>query len=192
MRVPRAVWAIPVLVVVVVGVGVVAAWEVMNYTASPGFCATCHLMQTRYVSWQRSPHWEKATCIECHSEPGRLGELKAHLSGTRYLYVMLTGEKTGPILRASVGSATCAQCHPANALREGTATHPPFHGRHLRRGVECAACHAGLVHGSLYGRQARPSMETCVDCHERQGPIMVACRTCHVQPVRGTLARLAR
>src|SRR5918994_7087221 len=103
----RAIWlALGVAGIVVALLGL-AAWGAVAYTARPDFCASCHLMQTRYVSWKRSPHYAAATCIQCHSEPGLIGEVKAHLNGTRYLWVILTGDKSGTILRAAVSSATC-------------------------------------------------------------------------------------
>lgn len=188
----RLFWLTLTLIFAVVGIGVVAAWGVITYTGSPAFCASCHIMQTRYVSWQRSPHGGKATCIQCHSEPDAWGELKAHLNGTRYLYVMLTGEKSAPILKATVAAATCERCHAAETLPEATRTHRILHREHLDREIECTACHAGLVHGSLYGRQARPAMEGCVGCHARESPVLAACRACHLQPVTGTPERLAR
>ncbi|MCI0484535.1 MAG: NapC/NirT family cytochrome c [candidate division NC10 bacterium] len=170
----RIFWLTLSLILVVIGIGAFAAWGVVSYTASPSFCASCHLMQTRYVSWQRSPHWGKATCIQCHSEPGIWGELKAHLNGTRYLYVMLTGEKSGPILRAAVESATCAHCHPAESLPEATRAQQIRHRAHLALGIECTACHAGLVHGTLYGHQAKPAREACVACHAKESPVLGA------------------
>jgi len=192
VRVPRAFWLVLLLLLVVVGIGAAGAWGVMRYTGSPGFCASCHVMETRYVSWQRSPHREKATCIQCHSEPGPWGELRAHLNGTRYLYVMLTGEKSGPILRAAVASETCRHCHATLTLPEATSTHRVLHGVHLARAIECTACHGGLVHGSLYGHQARPAMETCVGCHARESQVLLSCRTCHVEGVGAGVARLSR
>jgi nitrate/TMAO reductase-like tetraheme cytochrome c subunit len=169
---PRIFWLTLGLIFVVIGIVVFAAWGVMTYTGSPAFCASCHVMETRYVSWQRSPHWGKATCIQCHSEPGAWGEFKAHLNGTRYLYVMLTGEKSAPILRAAVESATCAHCHPADTLPEATRIQPIQHRAHLARGIECAACHAWLVHGTMYGRQAKPAAEVCVGCHAKESPLL--------------------
>jgi nitrate/TMAO reductase-like tetraheme cytochrome c subunit len=190
--VSRSFWLTLALVLVVIGIGGGAAWGVLSYTGSPVFCASCHVMQTRYVSWQRSPHWGKATCIQCHSEPGPWGEIKAHLNGTRYLYVMLTGERSSPILKAAVASATCERCHAGGALPEVTRTHQVLHRAHLAREIECTACHAGLVHGSLYGHRTRPAMAGCVSCHAKESPILVACQSCHIQSVTGSLERLVR
>lgn len=168
----RTVWLTLALVVVVVGIGGLAAWGALAYTGSPQFCASCHVMETRYVSWRRSPHFGQATCIQCHSEPGPWGEFRAHLNGTRYLYVMLTGEKSGPILRAAVERATCEHCHRADGLPAATRTVRIEHRSHLAREIECVACHAGLVHGSLYGQQALPAARTCVNCHASESPIL--------------------
>jgi nitrate/TMAO reductase-like tetraheme cytochrome c subunit len=173
MTAPRFFWATLVLVVVVIGIGAVAAWGVVTYTGSPDFCASCHVMETRHISWLRSGHAGRATCIECHSDPGLWGEMKAHLNGTRYLYVMLTGEKSGPILKAHVASATCAQCHAPASLPEAAPARRIAHREHLARGVECTACHAGLVHGSLYGHLGQPAIETCAGCHAKASPLAV-------------------
>jgi nitrate/TMAO reductase-like tetraheme cytochrome c subunit len=175
----RAVWLGLAGAGVVVGVVALAAWGAVAYTSRPAFCASCHVMQTRYVSWQRSPHGRAATCIQCHAEPGLVGEIKAHLNGTRYLWVLLTGDKSGTILRAAVSSATCAQCHPASRLPQDTATLRVDHARHVARGIPCAGCHAGLVHGTLYGHQARPAVERCDRCHaaERRPFIAIDSRT---------------
>ncbi|HXH13369.1 MAG TPA: NapC/NirT family cytochrome c [Alphaproteobacteria bacterium] len=166
-----------VTLAVIVGLG----WGVMVYTATPDFCNSCHVMNTRYVSWRRSPHMAAATCIECHSEPGWWGELRAHLNGARYLVVLLTGEMSGPLIRAEVSDASCLECHPAAQLPETVRNHRILHTTHLARGLHCADCHAGLVHGTLYGGQARPAMTLCVECHARHSPLLAACQTCHVQ-----------
>jgi nitrate/TMAO reductase-like tetraheme cytochrome c subunit len=169
MRAPGIFWLILAVVAAIGIVGGAAAWGALTYTASPAFCASCHVMETRYVSWRRSGHADRASCIECHSEPGPWGELKAHLNGTRYLYVMLTGEKSGAILRAEVAAATCERCHSPAGLPERTPHLVVRHGLHRGRGVECTACHAGLVHGALNARDVRPASDVCAACHAGRG-----------------------
>ena len=167
MRARRGVWLVLGVTAAVLALGVVAAWGALAYTGTPRFCASCHIMETRYVSWRRSAHVTGATCIQCHSEPGPWGEFKAHLNGTRYLYVMLTGEKSGAILRAEVASATCEHCHAAAALPERTPRLDVRHALHRGRGIECVTCHAGLVHGTMHPRAAMPSEAVCARCHTR-------------------------
>jgi cytochrome c nitrite reductase small subunit len=166
------------IVALMVGLG----WGVMTYTATPSFCNSCHVMNTRFVSWQRSPHGDVATCLECHSEPGSWGELRAHINGSRYLAVMVTGEKTGPLIRAEVSNESCLHCHPAVQLPDVVRQHRVSHITHIDMGVSCVDCHAGLIHGDLYGGQPRPVMERCIDCHAKRRPLLVACQSCHVQP----------
>jgi nitrate/TMAO reductase-like tetraheme cytochrome c subunit len=188
----RALFVIFLLLVAVLGIAATAGWGVLTYTSSPSFCSSCHIMQTRYVSWQRSAHWGKATCIECHSEPGTWGEIKAHLNGTRYLYVMMTGAMSGPILRASVESATCESCHAPAQLPESARNHRIHHQFHRSAAIECVACHGGLVHGTLRGGQARPAMETCVGCHIKESPVLANCGSCHVNSLRSSVAQRLR
>jgi nitrate/TMAO reductase-like tetraheme cytochrome c subunit len=186
---------VTVLLVALASIALVGGmgWGVMTYTATPSFCNSCHVMNTRFVSWQRSPHGDVATCIECHSEPGWWGEMKAHINGARYLYVMVTGEKTGPLIRADVSDASCLRCHALDRLSDVVHNHRVLHAKHLDLGVKCSECHAGLVHGDLYGGQARPAMERCVDCHAKRRPVLVGCQSCHVQSIMPTgLLRLPR
>jgi nitrate/TMAO reductase-like tetraheme cytochrome c subunit len=166
-----------VVLAIIIGLG----WGVLAYTSTPDFCNSCHVMNTRFVSWQRSPHMAAATCIACHSEPGWWGEMKAHLNGARYLVVMLTGEMSGPLIRAEVGDVSCLHCHPPEQLPETVRNHRILHAKHMGMGLHCGDCHAGLVHGTLYGGQARPAMALCVECHAQRSPLLAGCTTCHVQ-----------
>lgn len=149
------------------------------YTSSPSFCGTCHVMSTRFTSWERSSHAGRADCLDCHSEAGPLGEVKAHLNGLRYLSVMLTGEKTGTIIRASVPAEVCGECHPVETLSERTRFHPSKHRLHRQEDITCTDCHGNLVHGTLRGSASRPPMETCFSCHQSQEQELVMCGTCH-------------
>ena len=189
----RIIVVVPLVAVAVLAFIGATGWGVLRYTAQPSFCNSCHMMHTRFVSWKRSAHSTAATCIQCHSEPGLWEEIKAHLNGARYLYVMLSGEKSGPLLRAEVSDASCLRCHPRAGLPEVIRNHRVQHNTHLDRGIQCANCHAGLVHGDLYGGQARPAMQLCVDCHAKRNPILTVCQACHVQPISSaTFVRLPR
>jgi nitrate/TMAO reductase-like tetraheme cytochrome c subunit len=168
-------------------------WGALEYTSRPAFCNSCHVMNTRFVSWQRSPHAGHATCIQCHSDPGTWEELKAHLNGLRYLYVMLTGEMTGPILKAEVSDSSCQSCHQRERLPDVVRTHKVSHGKHLAAGLSCGNCHAGVVHGSLDGGPSRPVMQLCTRCHATSHPILASCQSCHVQGIMGVIiSRLRR
>src|SRR6266545_3885262 len=51
-----------------------------EYTSRPGFCPTCHYMESFYQSWRTSAH-NKVDCVECHFEPGIAGTIKGKLNG---------------------------------------------------------------------------------------------------------------
>ena len=86
-----------VIVGVLIFVGAVSLGGMAVYSKQSSFCASCKIMQTRYVGWERSTHARsihaKADCITCHSEPGIIGEFKAHLNGARYVVARLTRGK---------------------------------------------------------------------------------------------------
>lgn len=168
-------------IIIVLAVVVVAAALAGLYTwaSTPGFCNICHIMSTRYVSWQRSDHWNKATCIQCHSEPGTIGEIKAHLRGARYVYALVTGTRAAPVLTAEVSNASCERCHKTDELGGIIRGHDPEHAAHLQLGMKCTACHDNLVHGTLSGTALRPYMATCDDCHRELDPAVTICSTCH-------------
>lgn len=169
---------------IVLGITIVvaaASGTLYWYASTPGFCSTCHIMKTRYVSWQRSPHGDNATCIECHSEPGVLGGLEAHVGGLRYVYARITGTRTGPVIRAAVSNDSCLRCHRDKPLGAVIGGHDPNHDRHITLNVNCAACHDNLVHGTLLGRPSRNVMATCRDCHREPDPALDSCKSCHTQ-----------
>lgn len=156
------------VLVVLVLLAAVGGGGGLYYASLPSFCNSCHIMQTRYVSWKRSSHGDRVKCITCHSEPGLWGEMKAHIEGTRYIYALVTGERSGPVLKAQVGNPTCLQCHSESSLASRDQVGRPSvnHAPHVRADVSCGACHGSLVHGSLSGRDPIPPKDRCVNCHK--------------------------
>lgn len=132
-------------------------------TSQPSFCRSCHLMETRYVSWERSAHADEADCLDCHAEPGPWGEVKAHLNGARYLYVLVTGREQ-VILRAEVPEGTCVQCHAVRDLPEGSEGVDIAHENHYRADVPCETCHAGF-HDDIGGGAMPANLDGCTECH---------------------------
>ncbi len=169
-----------VVLAAIVGLGVAGA---MSYTARPSFCRSCHLMETRYVTWRRSAHADAVGCISCHSEPGRVNEARAHLSATRYLWALATGRRSGAIIRGTAFSDACAECHPASTLPEvlyqvrGPGSgHTPAHAVHADVGVECADCH---YQPSFHVSEPAAPMATCVGCHPQLDQRSPGCQACH-------------
>jgi len=112
-----------------------AAYELV--TDKPEFCATCHLMGTRYISHRRSAHGRAAVCMDCHSEPGGVGWLKAHIGGARYLYAIATGSVQARVIQTKVSSEACVKCHTSGCARVPPGPHLP----RIRDRDDCTTCH---------------------------------------------------
>ncbi len=143
------------------------------YTSSSATCGSCHEMRTMYVSWQNSVHSEVA-CMDCHSDPGIVGQVRAKLEGGKRLVSHFRGKFD--IIRAHVANNICLECHPnfaANDKLVALADHPlvnrfPVHGRHEDLNLQCNDCHARMVHGRLY-KSTPVASENCQTCHEKRG-----------------------
>jgi nitrate/TMAO reductase-like tetraheme cytochrome c subunit len=153
------------------------------YSKQSSFCASCKIMQTRYVGWERSTHARsvhaKADCINCHAEPGIVGEFKAHLNGARYVAVRLAGGDRGAILRGKVYTRSCVSCHKVEDIKTRNAGHEVNHLAHRKDNLECFECHRGLAHGTLLGESSMSAMEMCATCHRQQQFQMANCAVCH-------------
>lgn len=182
MKIARTL-AIAIVAGVVLFVLAVMAGGMAVYTKQSGFCASCKIMQTRYVAWERSTHARsihaQADCIECHSEPGVVGEFRAHLNGARYVLERITGGHRGPLLGAKVYTKACEECHKPTEIVVKNPGHAINHVAHLTHNLECFQCHINLAHGTLLGEPSAHPMETCASCHRRQQFQMSRCTVCH-------------
>ena len=106
-----------------------------GWLANPVFCATCHIMQTQYVSYLRSTH-HQATCVDCHS-------------GSRCASCHTAWSADADSLAKTVNS-------PGQALHE---THRPA------RDIACATCHRGIMHARTDGHVRTSARSSCADCH---------------------------
>jgi len=177
----------------IVGVLIIAgATSGYIYVGSNDFCGyKCHQMETRAAIWQKSSH-SGVKCITCHSEPGFIGELKAHLDGMNYLKSFLK-EKTENITifateRNPARLKSCIYCHPVDKLTDETETIRVQHYTHIvKEELLCTDCHEDAIHGthSFETEMIRPQEKNCLSCHLTLG-VNTNCESCHVkQVVRG-------
>lgn len=130
-------------------------------------------MQTMFVSWQNSKH-SIVDCMDCHSDPGLLGQVVAKVEGAKRLVSHFRGRFD--IIKAHVDNKICVQCHSDfkdNDKLIALGDHPlmprfPIHQRHEELGLQCVDCHALMVHGSLY-KSTPVAIENCQTCHEERG-----------------------
>jgi cytochrome c nitrite reductase small subunit len=173
-------WVFKGFIAVVIGAALFAA--TITYTSTPRFCSSCHIMETRYVSWKNSDHTDFTNCLSCHSEPGLLGEAKAHLAGSRYVYSFLRGEVSRSILLADVPNENCFKCHEEAQLKEkprAGEVHNTYHEIHIAKELHCVECHGGLAHATMLPVKARSAMTLCQRCHKRGTAPFVECSLCH-------------
>ncbi len=162
------------------------------YVGSNDFCGyKCHQMKTRAAIWEKSSHSD-IKCITCHSEPGAVGELKAHIDGLHYLTSFLK-DKTDNITifateRNPARLKSCIYCHPAEKLIDETETIRINHYDHIVKDeLLCTDCHEDSIHGthSFETEMMSPQEKNCISCHLTVGA-QTNCESCHVkQVVRG-------
>ena len=89
----------------------VAAGGAVVVTGQPGFCNSCHIMNTYYDSWTKSGHAE-VNCLDCHLQPGFKGYIRGKINGLAQAVDCAVG-RVGTKPRATVTDASC--------MRSGTA-----------------------------------------------------------------------
>ncbi|MGO8753060.1 MAG: NapC/NirT family cytochrome c [Thermoguttaceae bacterium] len=173
------------LVVVMTGA---AGW----YTSRPQFCASCHIMEPYYKSWETSTH-KDVSCIECHFPPGVGGKVRGKLLGLVQLAKYVTSS-AGSRPAAEIPDASCLRsgCHETRLLsgrvdfHVGDITIPFDHKPHMeqvRRGKElrCTSCHSQIVQG----KHMTVTPSTCFLCHfkgEHFNEGLGRCTHCHQIP----------
>ncbi|RUA12902.1 MAG: hypothetical protein DSY83_13215 [Flavobacteriia bacterium] len=181
---------LPLVLLLIIG-GLVIAGGVGGYVyvGSNQFCAyKCHQMSTRGATWRKSSHKE-VKCITCHSEPGFVGEIKAHIDGLNYLKSFLKDTTTHSTIFATKRNParlkSCLYCHPAEKLQDETETIRMYHATHVvKEKLLCTDCHQDSIHGTLSPEKEmmRPRERVCLSCHLTVGA-PTNCESCHVLPV---------
>ena len=161
-----------------------AAW----YTSRPQFCASCHIMEPYYTSWEHSSHRD-VSCVKCHFPPGAGEKLRGKMLGLVQLAKYVTSTQ-GPRPAAEIPDASCLRsgCHDTRLLsgRVDFQGIPFDHAKHLgqlRRGKElrCTSCHSQIVQG----KHMTVTDSTCFLCHFKDGHFnegLGACTRCHQIP----------
>lgn len=99
-----------------------------------------------------------ATCLDCHEEDPdeEEAEVVAFLGG----------------IRARPADARWVLYSPAEEIVF-------THGVHAS--VVCAECHGDVAGAIATGSWVKPTMETCIACHEKRAPAHTNCATCHTK-----------
>ncbi|GBE05895.1 MAG TPA: hypothetical protein ENG95_01685 [Nitrospirae bacterium] len=183
-----------IIILAVLAVIVIAGAGSTYYVGTNDFCGLkCHQMKTRYSVWSKSTH-NQIKCITCHSEPGFVGELKAHIDGLNYLKSFLK-KSTAKITifatrRNPARLKSCIHCHPADTLKKDTKDIRINHVSHvIDNEILCTDCHANMIHISHDFEMSRPQEKTCIACHLKAGA-RTNCQSCHIKPASRRLRHL--
>lgn len=122
-RLPRSRRGLFALMLVVGGIGLVAAYggvSLIQWTETADFCGRCHTMGPELTAHAAGPHRDVA-CAECHVDPGLAGWIKAKLNGTRQLIEIVAGTFPEPIPAPDHDQLpdpkyTCERCHDLSRL----------------------------------------------------------------------------
>lgn len=171
-------------------------WHV---SASPRFCASCHIMEPYVAGWKVSPH-RGVACVECHYPPGFRDTLRVKIQAVTQVAKWATGTYSSKPF-AEVEDASCLRsgCHGGGALEaRGPVSFSRGvrfeHTRHLGRApagvpLRCTSCHSQIV----VDRHFEVTTAPCVLCHFKAaaGPRELrprgGCTGCHEIP-RGDIA----
>lgn len=187
-----------------VGVGVTE-----HYTSQPGFCASCHIMEPYYESWQKDRHGEhlEVACVECHYAPGEATTFKAKFRGLSQVMSYWSGRYGATRPRAYVAQASCmtSRCHGDEKfmdkpLQLGTVGF--VHAKHLKRTAEQEeAFEARLTEltGQLADRLGEQRFAGLREVARQAGPaeqrydaMMALCRTWDIELERPLLVEYSQ
>ena len=116
-----------------------------RYTSTSNFCASCHVMEPSYETWEKSEHFEKARCIDCHGEPGIGPYLYEKIKGIYKVGLVLTNDIQHEGLEADVSSQTCLECHVEFEGIEDENVRST-HKEYVEEGQSCLECHGEVGH----------------------------------------------
>jgi nitrate/TMAO reductase-like tetraheme cytochrome c subunit len=166
--------------------GLIAIVLVAEASSQPQFCASCHLMEPYFESWQTSSHSD-VPCVDCHIPPGVTNEIRKKWEALSMVTSYFTGTYgTNPW--AEIDDASCLRCHQRRLLSgqelfaDVVFDHQP-HLTELRQGMKlrCTSCHSQIVQGL----HITVTTSTCILCHfkgENSGEDTSRCTLCHSVP----------
>lgn len=133
----------------------VLTYSIMHYTSQPHFCASCHEIRTSVSTWSVGPH-TSVTCLDCHSNPGKVGYVIRKIRGLGEVYHHVT-HQIPTTLVAKYNIQTCIVCHTGNnkeypkakniKLPLGDPMAPAIsHTEILQTNTSCHTCHINMGH----------------------------------------------
>lgn len=171
---------------------IIAMVGLLEYSTSPSFCNSCHIMKPYYKAWETSTH-NFVPCVDCHYPPGFTNQLDGKLQAISQVVKYVT-RTYGTKPYAEIEDASCLQsgCHSKRLIQGKSIFKRGIvfdHRPHLvkqRRGIQlrCTSCHSQIVQGS----HITVTEQVCFICHfkgtkagREENPI-AGCPSCHKPP----------
>ncbi len=182
---PRVLRIVAIVFGIIVLLGM---WDVV--TASPILCASCHEMQPRHATWERSAH-AAVSCVRCHTAPHRWYEVpQSVVSQTallaRDVVAHVRGGYPDPVDGRLPGTEPmadeiCLQCHDVNRKATSGFRILIDHAEHAKRNKSCVSCHVRTAHPLPDRGTPLSLMSQCFTCHgtTKYPTASAQCSVCH-------------
>ncbi|MBI5376200.1 MAG: response regulator [Candidatus Schekmanbacteria bacterium] len=167
----------------------------IQFSMSPTFCNSCHIMRPYYDMWKNSRH-NTVACVDCHYPPGFREEIKGKFQAATQVVKFLTGTySTKPYAQIEDASCLRTGCHATRLLsgkvlfKKGIVFDHTPHLTQMRGGIKlrCTSCHSQIVQGS----HIAVTETTCFTCHfnglEKDPSLwetQAKCTICHEIPTQ--------
>ncbi|MHC4226160.1 MAG: NapC/NirT family cytochrome c [Planctomycetota bacterium] len=161
-------------------------------TGQPGFCNSCHIMNSYYDSWHNSEH-SHVHCLDCHLQPGFAGYIKGKINGLAQAVDCMVG-RVGTKANATVLDSSCLrpECHSTPELTSQSVDYNGInfiHQKHIETDVDGIKISCGTCHSHFEGNEHfSVNSNVCFTCHFLKGNetgerlVQTGCRSCHEVP----------
>jgi len=183
-------WSVRILLLIVIVIFFSGGAIVI--TGQPGFCNSCHIMNSYYHSWEQSSH-SKVNCLDCHLKPGFTGYATGKVNGLAQAVSCVVG-RVGTKPNATVRDASCmrSECHSIEELETKNLVYSGMkftHQVHVENEVDGIKISCGLCHSHFEGKEHfSVNKEVCFTCHLLKGSdrdsriVQTTCQSCHEVP----------
>lgn len=149
---------------------IIVFFSFVDYSESPRFCKSCHIMVPYYNAWKISAH-NFVPCVKCHYPPTNNIKLAVWHKIQNFSMVVRYFTKTyDPRPFADIPDASCMRigCHSTRLLVGSVVTpkgvsfnHIPHMEKIKDLKLRCTSCHSQIV----VGKHIEVTYETCFLCH---------------------------
>lgn len=115
----------------------------MELTASPTFCGSCHIMDSRYEDWFHTGSHTRIKCVDCHLPNNNIIShlFRKGIDGSAEAFYFFTGLYSEPLHASehakSVLHDNCVRCHGDMVSNINTDA------------MNCWDCHRSLYHNRI-------------------------------------------